>query len=175
MSPLISPRCPQYQTLLRIRLLQTIRLRQPSVAGAILKNYQGDVIWVNNSCSSPTFSGQAQSSDRVLHSLRLSLFRDLQVFSVAEDLLLGLLGVELVVFTVPNYQLRTPLPTDCLTHIGVRGPSRESKSRRYTAPKRRVAASSQTSWVNEGGRSWYASPGNRRRAAPTAKKGCRRS
>ena len=45
-----------------------------------------------------------------------------------QDLLLGSLGVDMVVFAVPGSQLRTPLPTDCFTQIGVRGPAQGDSS-----------------------------------------------
>ena len=50
-------------------------------------------------------------------------------------------------------QLRTPLPTDCFRRIGVRGCPRGSKYQRFTLPKRRAVASSETGWANERGSS----------------------
>jgi hypothetical protein len=136
MSPLKSPQWPQYQTLLRIPLLQTIRLRQPTFPGCHSKNLPrrphnlGERLLPhaptlpNLLCSSPKLPRTAPIGF-FIHVASSRIFRCL---SVAEDLLLGLLGVDLVVFTVPDCQLRTPLPTDCFTHIGVRGPSQGDSS-----------------------------------------------
>ncbi|KIK00060.1 glycosyltransferase family 20 protein [Laccaria amethystina LaAM-08-1] len=127
MSPLNSPQCPQYQTLLRIPLLQTIRPRQPTFRQCHVKKLPRFGWTTATSRCSPTFSAQAQSS----HAQPIEFFMHVafpssetfRCLSVAEDLLFGLLGVESVVFTVPNCQLGTPLPTDCFAHIGVRDPA----------------------------------------------------
>ena len=130
MSPLHSPRCPQYQTLRRIRLLQTIRLCQPTFR----RRHIGELPRRRHHLGKrlPPHAS-AQPSLKLPRTAPIGFFMHVafpssEIFrclSVAEDFLLGL---DLVGFTVPDCQLRTPLPTDSFTHIDVRGPAQGDSS-----------------------------------------------
>ena len=111
MSPLRSPRCPKNQTLLRVRLLQAIRFRQPTFADAILlENYQeGDIIWVND-YHLMLLPNLLRSSPKLTRTAPIGFFMHVafpssdifRCLSVRQDLLLGLLGADLVGFQTAN-------------------------------------------------------------------------
>ena len=132
MSPLSSLRCPNTKHFYESASYISANRR---FTDAILKNYQGDVILVNNYhlmllpnllWSNPKLPCTAPIGFFI--HFAFPPFEIFRRFSLVEDLLLGLLGVDLVVFAVPGYQLRTPLPTDCFTQIGVRGPTQGDSS-----------------------------------------------